>query len=452
MAAPQPPAGALNRWAARSFAIAAGETAPALAGALMFALLFAGYFMLRPVRETMGIAGGVDNLQWLFTGTFLATLATMPLFGWLAGRARRRRVLPWTFAAFAAILTGFAAAMLARPDDVWTARAFYIWLSVFNLIAISLAWSVLADLMPGAQARRTFALMASGASLGGLLGPTLGVLLVRPIGHAGLLLLAAALLLASAAAAQWLQRWRDAHPLPPAQAGDRDAHSRERPLGGSPFAGLTDVLRSPYLLGIAAFVVLLASVSTFLYFEQARLVEATYPDRADQTRVFGIIDIVVQSLAIASQLFLTGRLAQRLGVGVLLVAVPLVTVAGFVWLAFAPTFAVLAVVMVLRRAGEYALVRPGREMLFTEVPAQQRYKAKNFIDSVVYRGGDAVSGWAKALADALAQQPAIVAGLGALIALAWAGTGFGLARAQARRAASEPAAAPTHAEATPANG
>ena len=183
---------------------------------------------------------------------------------------------------------------------------------------------------------------------------------------------------------------------------------------------------------------LLASVSTFLYFEQARLIELRFPDRADQTQVFGMIDVIVQSLTIVSQLFLTGRLVQRLGIGVLLVAVPLVTVFGFLWLALAPTFAVLAVVMVVRRFGEYAFVRPGREMLFTVVPTEAKYKAKNFIDSVVYRGADAVSGWAKTLVDMLAQQPAIAALIGAAIALAWAVTGAGLARAQARIAAQAP--------------
>ena len=175
---------------------------------------------------------------------------------------------------------------------------------------------------------------------------------------------------------------------------------------------------------------LLASTTVFLYFEQARLVQATFPDRVDQTRVFGTIDAIVQAIAIVTQLFLTGRIAQRLGVGVLLVAVPLVVAGGFVWLAFAPTFAVLAVVMIARRAGEYALVRPGREMLFTVVPVEQKYKAKNFIDTVVYRGADALSGWLKTAIEAIAQQPAIAAIAGAGIALIWAATGAWLARKQ----------------------
>jgi AAA family ATP:ADP antiporter len=419
----------LERWLTRLFNIEHDEVAPVVAGFVLFFLLFAGYFMLRPVRETMGITGGVDNLQWLFTGTFVATLAAMPLFGWVAAHVRRRRILYWVFGFFSANLVGFALGFLARPDNVWLARAFYIWLSVFNMIAISLAWSVLVDLFAVDQAKRLFGLMAAGASLGGLTGPILGVLLVGPIGHAGLLFLSAVLLIAAAVSARRVQHWRDAHP-----ASDAETLQRAKPLGGSPFAGATEVLRSPYMIGIAVFVVLLASVTTFLYFEQARLVQLAFPDKADQTRVFGAIDATVQAIAILSQLFITGRIAKRLGIGVLLVAVPVVVVFGFLWLALAPTFAVLAVVMVTRRAGEYAFVRPGREMLWTAVAPQAKYKAKNFVDTVVYRGADAISAWVKAGVDLLAQQPAIAAVLGAAIALLWAFNGVALARMHRRMA------------------
>ncbi|HEY2397146.1 MAG TPA: MFS transporter [Rudaea sp.] len=412
---------------ARALKIELHEVEPVTLGLTMFFLLFAGYFMLRPVRETMGIAGGVNNLQWLFTGTFVATLAAMPLFGWLAGRAVRRRVATWTLGFFATNLVLFALAFELRPDNAWIARTFYIWLSVFNLLAVSVCWSVMADLFRIVEAKRLFALVAVGASVGGLVGPLLGVALVGSIGHAGLLLLSAILLVGTIVAARRLQSWRDRHPL-----GPDETRARGRPLGGSPFAGASQVLRSPFLLGCAAFVLLLAASTTFLYFEQARLVQTAFPDRVDQTRVFGIIDMIVQAIAIVTQLFVTGRIAQRLGVGVLLVAVPLVVAGGFVWLAFAPTFAVLAIVMIARRAGEYALVRPGREMLFTVVPVEAKYKAKNFIDTVVYRGADAVSGWLKTAVDLLAQQPAVAAIAGAGIAVTWAATGAWLARTQRR--------------------
>ncbi|WP_072395112.1 MFS transporter [Hyphomicrobium sp. CS1GBMeth3] len=410
------------------FKIERAEVPVVAAGAAMFFLLFTGYFMLRPVRETMGIAGGVDNLQWLFTGTFVATLVALPVFGWIASKVRRRHILIWTYGFFAANLTGFAAAFVADPDNVWIARAFYIWLSVFNLLAISLAWSVLADLMPASQAKRLFALIAGGASAGGLTGPVLGTLLVAPIGHAGLLLLASVLLTASAGAALWLHRWRDHNPLP-----QEETAPRTEPLGGHPLSGATAVLRSGYLAGIALFVVLLAIVSTFLYFEQARLVAETFPDRTRQTQVFGMIDTFVQTCTILIQIFLTGRIADRFGIGILLVAVPLVMAAGFLWLAFAPVFAVLAVIMIVRRVGEYALVRPGREMLYTVAEPEEKYKAKNFIDTVIYRGGDAIGGWVKRGLDIMAEHPALAMMIGTAVALGWATTGAWLGRQERLR-------------------
>ena len=222
----------LQRWLQRAFDVEGDEASAVVAGFAMFFLLFAGYFMLRPVRETMGIAGGVDNLQWLFTGTFVATLAAMPLFGWIAGRVRRRHILYWVYGFFIANLVAFAACFALRPDDPWIARAFYIWLSVFNLMAISVAWSVLVDVFTNAQSKRLFALMAAGASLGGLVGPLTGVVLVGPLGYPGLSLLSAVLLGGAAFAARQVHRWRDARPLP---AGVE--MPARQPLGGSAFAG-----------------------------------------------------------------------------------------------------------------------------------------------------------------------------------------------------------------------
>lgn len=426
---PPSPAPGIAGLLARVFNVRDHEAPVVGAGLAMFFLLFAGYFMLRPIRETMGVAGGVDNLQWLFTGTFVATLVVLPLYGWIASKVARRRIVPWVFGMVVASLLAYGAAMLATPDDVWLARTFYIWVSVINLLMISLAWSVLADVMESHEAKRLFALIAAGASLGGLAGPLLTTFLVKPLGHGGLMLVSAVLIGASAATATWLHRWRDRHPLP---AGASSSEQRQRPLGGNPFAGATAVFRSPYLLGIAFFVLLLATVTTFLYFEQAKLVAERFTSKEEQTQVFGLIDTVVQTLAILSQLFITGRIAQKLGVGVLLVAVPMIMAGGFLWLALSPVFAVFVVVMVVRRAGEYAFVRPGREMLYTVVPAEQKYKAKNFIDTVVYRGGDALSGWVKRALDVLAEHPAAAMFIGAGVAAAWAVTGVALGRRQKR--------------------
>lgn len=410
----------------RTFNVKPGEARVVGLGLLMFMLLFTGYFMLRPVREVMGLAGGIDNLQWLFTATFIATVVALPVFGWLASRLSRPALVSGVLGFFVLNLLGFASALQLNPENVWVGRLFYVWLSVFNLLSISLAWSVLADVFTSEQARRVFALMAGGASAGGLLGPLLGTLLVAPLGHAGLLVLSALLLGASLWAALALLRWRETEPL---SGGDQVL--RHKPLGGNPWSGATAVLHSPFLLGIALFVILLACANTFLYFEQARIVAEHFPDRTTQTQVFGLLDTVVQTLAILTQLFFTGRIAQKLGVTVLLVAVPVVVAAGFVALALSPVFAVFAVVMVVRRAGEYALVRPGREMLYTAISAQEKYKAKNFIDTVVYRGGDALSGWLKRGLDLLGDHPALAMFIGAGLALIWAATGLRLGRAHA---------------------
>jgi AAA family ATP:ADP antiporter len=400
------------------------------AGFLLFFLLFSSYFMLRPVRETMGVAGGVDNLPWMFTGTFLATLVLVPFYGWLSSRLPRRRLLPVAYSFVALTLIGFAAGLMVSPGDVWMGRAFYIWISVVNLFVFSLGWSLMADVFDAQQAKRLFGQVAAGASLGGLAGPLLSGLLVGVVGEPGLLLISAGLLLGSLLAVRTLLAWRERNGAIPAAA-----EAPGQPIGGNIFAGLTLILRSPYLLGLSAFVVLLASVNTFLYLEQARLVDLTFADRAQQTQAFAAIDVVVQSLTIFIQLFITGRLTKRLGVTVLLTAVPVLMVAGLGVLAMAATFPVLVGVMVLRRVGEYALVKPGRDMLFTTLDAETKYKAKNVIDTFVYRGGDAISAWVSKAVGALGMGAALVMIVGALLAAVWAAIGYALGRIHDRRSA-----------------
>ncbi|NWL80176.1 MFS transporter [Pseudomonas taiwanensis] len=403
----------------------AGELAPALAAFALLLCLFGGYFMLRPVRETMGIAGGVENLQWLFSATFVTMLLAVPAYGWLNARVPRRIFLDCVYLFFASNLLGFAWLLWRTPDPLWAARAFYVWLSVYNLFVVSLAWSLLADVFDRRQSKRLFPSIAAGASLGGLIGPLLGGLLVSHAGTAGLLVLAALFLLPTLVLRRYLMAWRAR-----GGAGRPGAESEppEHPVPGNPFAGVSLVLGSPYLLGICVFVLLLSCTSTFLYFEQARLVAALFPDSQQQVRVFALIDFTVQALSLACQLFIAGRVAQRFGVGALLAVVPLLVTLGFLALALLPQFSVLAVVMVLRRVGEYAFVRPGREMLFVPLGAQQKYRAKNFIDTVVYRGGDAVSAWLKALLDAIGLGAALVALVGAGVALAWSAVGWRLGR------------------------
>lgn len=399
-----------------------GELIPALAGFLLFFCLFGGYFMLRPIRESMGIQAGVQNLQWLFTATFVVMLLAVPVFAWLNSKVQRIHFIDWVYGFFGLNLLLFAVAFNVLADDVWLARTFYVWISVYNLFVVSVAWSLMADVFDGPQAKRLFAFIAAGASVGGLAGPALSALLANVLGPAGLSLLAALLLVACIALKHYLMAWREVAGA--GRPGAERAESPRKPVPGNPFSGLTRVLRSTYLLALCLFVILLATVSTFLYFEQARLVAELFPSREEQVRVFGIIDFVVQAGALTAQLFITGRVAQKLGLRTLLAIVPALVCLGFIGLALAPTFAVLAGLMIVRRIGEYAFVRPGREMLFAPLDAETKYKAKNFIDTVVYRAGDAISGWAKSLLDMLGQGVLLVALVGAVCAAAWGVVGW----------------------------
>ncbi|WP_417311426.1 NTP/NDP exchange transporter [Ectopseudomonas khazarica] len=423
---------ALTRRLARAINAESGELPAVLAGFALFFCLFAGYFMLRPIREAMGITGGVSNLQWLFSATFVVMLLAVPLFAWLNSKVPRIQFIDWVYGFFCLNLLAFVLLFRLDHDSVWLARVFYVWISVYNLFVVSVAWSLMADVFDAAQARRLFAFIAAGASVGGLCGPLLSTLLVGYVGESGLMLMAAVLLGVAISLKRYLMGWREGRGA--GRPGAQASESPRRPVAGNPFSGLTRLLRSRYLLGVGAFILLLTSVSTFLYFEQARLVAALFPDRAEQVRVFGVIDFVVQAGALSAQLFITGRLAQRLGVRVLLALVPALVSLGFIGLALAPTFAMLAGLMIVRRIGEYAFVRPGREMLFAPLDAESKYKVKNFIDTVVYRGGDALSGWAKAGLDMLGQGTWLVAVVGAFCAALWGLLGWylgGRADAQA---------------------
>ncbi|MGV6395705.1 NTP/NDP exchange transporter [Pseudomonas caspiana] len=404
----------------------AGELYSALAGFGLFFCLFTGYFMLRPIREAMGIQGDVENLQWLFTATFVVMLIAVPLFGWLNSRVPREQFVDWVFGFFIVNLLLFALTFAVHDDSVWLARTFYVWISVYNLFVVSVAWSLMADVFDADQAKRLFAFIAAGASVGGLVGPLISALSINQLGQAGLTLVSALLLFAALYLKRYLMDWRARGGAGRAEAVPTE--SPRKPVAGNPFSGLGRVLRSSYLLAVCLFVLLLATASTFLYFEQARLVAERFPTRELQVSVFGLIDFAVQAGALVAQLFITGRIAQRFGVGSLLAIVPALVCLGFIGLALAPGFAMLAGLMIVRRIGEYAFIRPGREMLFAPLDAETKYKAKNFIDTVVYRGGDAISGWAKSLLDTLGQSAVLVAVVGAICAALWTMVGWYLGR------------------------
>lgn len=389
-----------------------------------FFLLLAGYYILRPLRDEMGIAGGIDTLPWVFTGTFLAMLAAVPLFGFVTARLPRRRFLPLVYGFFIVNMLLFYGAFQVEAWREVTARVFFIWVSVFNLFVVSVFWSFMVDLFTSAQGKRLFGLIAAGGTAGAIAGPLLTAWLVVPLGPVNLLPLSAALLAGALLCIRQLGRWASADSSPPARAG-------QEPLGGSMLAGLTAIARSPYLLGVALFMLLFTMLSTFLYFEQAHIVARSFTGAAERTRFFALLDLGVNTLTVVTQILITSRLLMRLGVAGTLALLPVLSAVGFALLALTPVLAALAGFQVVRRAGEYAITRPARELLYTVVDRETKYKAKNALDTVVYRGGDALAGWVFAGLKSLGLGLAAVAWIAVPVALAWAAVAAWLGHRQA---------------------
>ncbi|MCZ6757305.1 MAG: MFS transporter [Bacteroidetes bacterium] len=406
-----------------------------LAFVYFFSLLCTNY-ILRPIREEMGIAGGVDNLQWLFTGTFVAMLTLVPLFGWVAARYPRKQFLPYVYYFFLANILIFYALFTSDIKHAYVARAFFIWLSVFNLFVVSVFWSFMADIFSDPQAKRLFGFIAGGGTIGALTGPVLTASLVGIIGVNNLLLIAAGLLALPVLCIQGLARWTKKSGI------DRDPQKEaesDRPMGGSIFAGIPLVLRSPYLLGIGALILLYSTLATFLYFEQAALVENAFSEPEQRVALFAGIDFSTNAITILVQVFLTARIVERLGLAWTLALIPLGVAVGFLVLGLAPVLGVLVVMQVLRRAGNFSLTKPAREMLYVVLGKEEKYKAKNFIDTVVYRGGDAVSAWAYTGLRAIGVSLAGVAFVAVPLAGIWAWVSFRLGRRNAELVAAKEA-------------
>ncbi|MDX1609483.1 MAG: hypothetical protein R3225_05125 [Halofilum sp. (in: g-proteobacteria)] len=414
-------------WLWRSLRVRRGELAGLLGGFAYFFCLLCSYYMLRPVRDEMGVRGGVDNLQWLFSATFIAMLLAVPVFAALAARFHRTRLIPAVYGLFLACIAGFWLWLESGLGPAWAARSFFVWLSVFNLFVVSVFWSFMADLFDHRQAARLFGAIAAGGSAGAILGPVLTGVLAQRLDPAALLPLAGAVLACTLPCMWLLTRWSRRH----GGAGERTAGA---PLGGTLLEGVFAVARSRYLLGICGFIWLYTTLATFLYFAQAGLVSDAFADSGDRTSVFAAIDALTNTLTVGIQLFLTARIVQHFGLARALAFVPLIVGAGFLALAAAPVLWTIMTVQVLRRAGNYAIARPGREMLFTVVPRMEKYKAKNFIDTVVYRGGDAIAGWAWAGLSALGLGVTGISLVALPLAAAWAVIGYLLGVRQGDRA------------------
>ncbi len=437
-------------WLQRLFDVRRDEVLPVCLAVLFFFCVLVALMILRPAREALGLRGGIDAVRWLFMGTALVALLVNPLFGWLVSRLPRLQFISATYAFFACSLVGFFLLLVLTPEAVGvvSGQVFYVWFSVFNLFATMVFWALMADRFTLEQGKRFFGLIAVGGTLGAIAGPALASHLAAPLGTPALLLVSAGFLAAGLAAAWGIARVR---PPPLAQVpGERvpgemlpgdgapgeaapviDARA---PIGGSPWAGVRAVFASRYLLGIAAYVVILAVMATFLYFTRLQMVAELGDDLDLRTTMFARIDLITQIATLLLQALVAGRLMQRVGVPMTLALLPLTTALGFVGLAMVGSLAALVAFEAAFRAVQRALMRPARETLFTVLRREDKYKAKAFIDTFVYRGGDVVGAQLEGLLGRLGMGLAALASVAVPLALLWAGLALWLGRTQQRMA------------------
>jgi AAA family ATP:ADP antiporter len=365
-----------------------------------------------------------EQLSWLWTSTFFVSVIAVSIYGAVISRIRMRVIVPSMYAFFAISFVGFYIAGRTLGDNDLVNRAYYVWLSVFSLYHLSVFWTFMSGLYNKEQAKRLFAIIAMGATAGAIAGPAIAALFADRIGNLNLLLIAAVLLMLPLAIIGRLEQLRIS------DLGNEDAQTDlagGRELSANPFSGFKTFASNPYLLAIGLFILLYVVMNTFIYFELRKMMGDF--DRETRTQIWAGIDLAVNSLTFVVGLFVTGRLATRVGMPTTLALIPVFMVGGWVVVALSPVLAVLAGLQIVRRAGNYAITRPGREMLFTAVDADTRYKAKPVIDVVVYRGGDMVTAWFyTALTTGLAMGTAGVAAMAAVVAAIWAGAGIFLGR------------------------
>jgi len=402
------------------------ERAAALWSFAYFFMLLAGYYVLRPLRDQMGIAGGVRALPWMFTATFVTLIVAQPLYGALVARLPRARFIPIVYHFFVANLLLFWLLLTFDVSPVIVARVFFVWVSVFNLFAVAVFWSFMADLFTSEQGKRLFGFIGAGGTAGGLLGPVVTIALSIPFGPPNLLLAAIVLLELAVFCVYRLERSTKATQGP---------RIDEQRVGGSAWAALPELIRSPYLLGVGAWVSLLSFGATILYFAQANIVSATVQGAGAQTRLFASIDLAVGLLTLATQVFATGPLLKRFGTGVTAGALPVVYIVGFAVLALAPGLTVVLVFQVVQRWANFAIANPARQVFFTVVGREEKYKAKNLIDVVIYRGSDALYGWVFDSLQTLGLKLGAIALCALPVAAGWLVLSIALGRAQQRRTA-----------------
>jgi len=366
-----------------------------------FFCVLSSYYILRPVREAMAVGSGPDTIPYLFIGTFVAMLIATPIFGWVASRFPRRVFLPWVYLFFISNIlifwAVFSKAIDAGEEHVWLGRAFFVWLSVFNLFVVSVFWSFMADIYTREQGRRLFGVITAGGSIGALIGGAATSALVVPIGFQNLMPISATLLLLAVLCIRQLRKWV----VVEHEDEVIETVDSTKPLGGNPLAGVTHLLSSKYFAGIAVSSIIASLLGTALYMFAAQLVEHAIPAPDERTQFFSNMNVATNALALIGQMFIVRHVVVRFGIGVSLSLMPIVSVVGFALLALDPVLGVVAIFTVVRRALGFGFSKPTTDMLYSVVTPEEKYKTKNFIDTAVYRGGDVIGTWTVKLMSAL---------------------------------------------------
>ena len=438
----------LHALLARVVDVRRDEVGVMLMSAAFFFFVLCAYFILRPIRDEVAVSAGVSKLPWLFAGTLTGTLICNPLFSSLVVRFPARRFIPMTYHTIVACLLAFYALRRfvnvgaeAADADVWIGRAFFVWTSVIALFVTSVFWCFMADVFRSEQAKRLFGFIGVGGTLGSITGTEVTALLVKRIGTSNLLLASAVLFELGVFVVYMFPRIpaspatepSDVTTARPVAGGDV-----ERPIiGGSPWAGISNLMRSPYLLGIAVFLILYTVGSTILYFQQSDIVGRYYADKAARTQVLAHIEFAVQLLTVVTQAFFTGRIIRWIGLGATLALMPALSAIGFAALGTAPVLATVVAFTVLRRGSNFALTNPAMEALFTVVSREDKYKAKSFIETFVYRGGDQLAAWTYAGLSAIGLGLTGISYAAVPMCAVWLVLGIWLGRRQAQLAGAQ---------------
>ena len=351
-------------------------------------LILTGYYIMRPIRDSIAAGNRLETLPWMFTATLIAMVIANALFAAIVARMSRRKFIPLAYGFFIFNLALFFVLMRtgSPAQQVWIGRALYVWVSVFNLFNTAIFWAFMTDLFTVEQGKRLYGFIAVGGSLGGVLGPFITARYIQNIGPANLLAISAVIFAIAAALVQFFpNNFTDRNK--PVKAGGED------PIGGSIWSGRTHIFHSPYLLGLAGSMLLYTITGTWAYFQQSDLTRSALTDSATRTIFLAHLDIWVNSITVVIQIFLTGRLLKWFGVGFTLVALPFISMIGFGVMGVGTSLAALAVFQVARRVAAYALMRPSREILFTVLKREDKYKVKSVTDTLGYRTGDQIGAW-----------------------------------------------------------